>query len=62
MRIDDDFAQINGFMLIKDVVYNQSINEGSTTDINFVVNDAYTLQAQQDAINAKANQLGGNFV
>jgi len=60
VKINDQFADVNAQMLIKSVTYNKSL-QGTTTTIDFVVKDAYTLQAEQNAVEATANQLGGSF-
>jgi prophage tail gpP-like protein len=61
VNIQDEFADVNAEMLIKSVTYSQSIGEGSTSSLEFVVKDAYTLQAEQDALEANANKLGDIF-
>lgn len=61
VKVIDDFASINAFLLIKNVTYNFSNDGGSTTSIDFVVKDAYTLQALQDKLDQQANELGEDF-
>jgi len=56
----DDFAQINGDLLIRSVTYNSTLG-GSTTDIELVTPDAYSLAAEQDEIEARTNKLGVNL-
>ena len=47
-------------MLIKDVVYNYSL-KGSVTSLTMTNPDAYTLQAQQDVLDKRANKIGVNI-
>jgi len=60
VRIVDDFAQVDAQMLIRSVNYNQSLS-GSITTLEFVVKDAYTLQAELDSLSASSNKLGASF-
>lgn len=41
VQINDDFAMIDAYMLIKSVTYSLTNNGGSTTDIEFVHPDSY---------------------
>jgi len=62
VNINDDVVEEDGIraqMLIKSVTYNLSNQNGATTTLEFVVKDAYSLQAEQDARDANANQIGG---
>jgi prophage tail gpP-like protein len=62
VNINDDVVEEGGIraqMLIKSVTYNLSNEGGATTTLEFVVKDAYRLQAEQDAIEANANKIGG---
>jgi prophage tail gpP-like protein len=59
VNIYDDFADINGKMLLRDVTYNLSDNEGSTVDLTFVSPDSYSLQLTDP--NAKYNKTGDNI-
>ena len=61
VKIDDDFADVNATLLIKSVEYNLNLDSGSTTTINLAAQDAYTLQAELDAANSKANKQGKNL-
>jgi prophage tail gpP-like protein len=61
VNIQDDFADINAIMLVKSVTYSQSLDEGSITELQFVVKDSYTLQAEQNALEANVNKLGDIF-
>ena len=49
-NIDDDFAFIRASMLIKSVAYRFDESEGSTTSLEFVTADAYTLQVNNPKI------------
>ena len=61
VEIEDQFADINGTMLVRSLSYEQSIDEGSTTRLDFTYKDAYTLQAEQDAREANTNDQGFGF-
>lgn len=57
-QVVDEFADIRAAMLCKAVEFNFSETNGSTTSLTFVVKDAYSLQAEQDEREAKANKQG----
>ena len=48
-QVDDDFAAISGQYLCKKATYNYSL-DGSTTELEFVNKNSYTLQAEKDEI------------
>lgn len=62
VSINDDFmgmnSQLNAKMLIDTVEYRQNLDSGTTTAITCVDKNAYTLQAEQDVRDARANDLG----
>ena len=62
VSINDDFmgmnSQLNAKMLIDTVEYRQNLDSGTTTAITCVDKNAYTLQAEQDLRDARANDLG----
>lgn len=62
VSINDDFvgmsSQLNAKMLIDTVEYKQNIDSGTTTSITCVDKNAYTLQAEQDTRDLRANDLG----
>lgn len=62
VQVDDDFANTHGVFLIKDVSYTFAIDGGSITDLTLITKDAFTLQAEQDARNSRANTQGKGFV
>ena len=62
VQVNDDFSNTHGIFLIKDVTFNLSVDGGETTDLSLVVKDAYTLQAEQDAKDARVNVQGQGFV
>ena len=58
VQVVDDFADVNATLLVKSVNYKLNLQNGSTTEIGLVDKDAYTLQAQIDAADKKANKQG----
>jgi len=62
VKVDDEFSDINSTLLIKSVEYNLGLDTGSTTTIQLVASNSYTLQAQIDEASARANQEGQNLV
>lgn len=50
-RVDDDFSQLYGMYLCGNIVYHQSLEEGSTTTLNLKPANAYSLQAIIDKLN-----------
>jgi prophage tail gpP-like protein len=62
VKVDDDFSDIHSTLLVKSVGYSQSLTSGSTTAIELVSKNSYTLEAQINAADAKANEAGGNLV
>lgn len=60
-QVVDEFADIKAAMLCKAVEFNFSESSGSTTSLVFVVKDAYSLQAEQDEREAKANKQGDSL-
>ena len=61
VRVLDQFAGIDAILLIKKVSFESSLNSGNTTKLCMVVKDAYSLQAEQDAREARANTQGDKF-
>lgn len=61
VKVDDDFADVNATLLVQSVEYNLSLSGGSTTIINLVPRDSYTLQAKVDEVESRANTQGSNL-
>lgn len=61
VHIVDNFADINAQMLIQNVTFNLDVNGGSTTTLDFITKDAYTLQAEQSQRSARTNNQGDSF-
>ena len=61
VEVSDEFSNTQGLFLIKDVTYRISTG-GEFTDLALVTKDAFTLQAEQDARDAKVNKQGVNYV
>lgn len=63
VQVVDDFADVRATLLVQSVEYNFSLKSGSTTTINLVDQDAYTLEANISAaeqrVNDKGDSLGG---
>ncbi len=50
-QIDDDFAQLHGQFLCNKVTYRYSLPpNGSETDLNFTLKNAYTLESDKDKL------------
>jgi len=62
VKIKDDFADIDAQMLIRSVTYSQSNDAGSTTTLEFVEKDTYTIQAKIDKATAESNNIGDEFL
>lgn len=60
--INDVFLNINSEMLIKSVTYSQSLSGGSTTKLDLITPDAYTLEASQSSLSKKRNNLSDKFI
>jgi len=58
IKVTDDFAGLNNSdFLIKAVEFNFDLNTGSTTDLELVVPDAYSLQVQRPQSEKKADKI-----
>jgi len=62
VQVVDDFADVRATLLIQSVEYNFSLDGGSTTSINLVDKDAYTLQANITAAEQRVNDKGDNLI
>ncbi len=60
--INDVFLNINAEMLIKSVQYSQTLQGGSTTTMDLITPDAYTLEASQTSLSKKRNDLSDAFL
>lgn len=62
VSVNDDFGgvnePVNAKLLLDLVEYRQDLEEGSTTSLTLIDKNAYTLQAEQDVRDARANSLG----
>lgn len=59
VRVIDDFCNIKGYLLIKKVVFNYSLDDGSTTTLECVLKDGYNIEASaNDAAKAIAEAMG----
>lgn len=61
VAVFDDFVDIQSSMLISDVGYRYSINDGSTSQIILVSPDSFTLQAELDNLLSNTSTSGGLF-
>lgn len=61
VEIEDQFADVNATMLLRSLSYEQSIDEGSTSRLDFTYKDAFTLQAEQDEREANTDKQGFSF-
>lgn len=62
VKVDDDYLDVNATLLVQSVEYNLSNTTGSTTTINLVPRNAYTLEAKINAVEASANEQGDNLI
>ncbi len=62
VQVVDNFADVSATLLIKSVEYNFNITAGSTTTINLVDKDAYTLEANISSAEERVNSKGSNLV
>lgn len=62
VRVFDEFARVNGDMLIKDVKYDFSLNGGSTTTLTMVRPEAFTLELEQAQREAEKKDIGDDFI
>lgn len=58
VKVDDEFADVSSILLIKSVDFNLSVSGGSITTLNLVAKDSYSLQAELDASESRANKQG----
>lgn len=61
VQVVDTFASVRATLLVNNLDFRFSLSKGSTTDIGLVVKDAYSLEAQQNAREARANLQGDDF-
>lgn len=59
--VKDDFADINATLLISDVVYSLSIQDGATTELRLVTQDAFTLEVNRPQKDADDMPLGDEY-
>jgi len=45
-NVEDDFAKVNGQLLLNRITFKMDLNTGNTTELGFVSKDAYTLEVQ----------------
>ena len=58
VKVRDQFASINADLIISEISYNFSVNDGSTTTLTLVQQDVYTPLLAIDALKNKVNQMG----
>tara|TARA_R110002074_G_scaffold386474_1_gene568196 strand:- start:13112 stop:14392 length:1281 start_codon:yes stop_codon:yes gene_type:complete len=45
-NVEDDFAKVDGQLLLNRITFKMDLNTGNTTNLGFVSKDAYTLEVQ----------------
>lgn len=60
-NIQDNFAQVNSTMLLHTVKYSFDNDNGSLTTLDYTFQDAFTLQAERDQLEAKKESVGNGF-
>ena len=59
IMVRDDFAGIDGLMLVNKVTFSTDITEGDTTEIELIPRFSYTLQTQEPA--GDTNEVGSGL-
>jgi len=54
-RITDGFSEMDGEYLCKRATYSYSLQNGSTTKLEFTLKNAYTLQSKKDTVTSKSS-------
>lgn len=60
--VRDDVCGVNDLMLVKSVSFVEDLQEGQTTELEFVDKDAYSERLDKDPQELETNTLGNNFV
>ena len=58
VKVRDEFASINGDLIVSEIAYNFSVTDGSTTTLTLVKQDVYKPLLELDAEKVKVNQMG----
>lgn len=61
VQVIDDFADINGELLVRSVNFRLSVDEGTTTTLELVTPDGYTPEASLSKQKLRVNKLGDEF-
>lgn len=62
VRVYDEFSDIDTSLLIKKVTYSLSVDQGSTTTLELVSSDAFTLEAERNRKLKRKKAHGDKFV
>jgi len=58
IRVVDEFCRLNTTLLVKKVVFNYSVDKGSTTKLDCVLKDSYSIDLQE----IKTSEVSDGFV
>lgn len=62
VRVVDEFAQVQADLLIRSVVYDYSLSQGSLTTLNMTRKKAFTLEVEQTERDANTEEAGDGFI
>ena len=62
VSVSDDFTKIYDDLLIRKVIYNYSIIEGSKTSLHMTYKDAFTLEIEQSQRDANTEEVGDEYI
>lgn len=60
-RIRDELVGVQGVFFLSDVVYNETLRGGDTTELTFTLPDAYTVQGPVSANTERTAEMGNRF-
>jgi prophage tail gpP-like protein len=61
VQVIDDFASINAALLIKKVIFEVSVDNGTTTTLELVTPDGYQPEPERSASAQKSNKIGEEY-
>lgn len=58
VKVRDQFASINADLIVSEIRYNFTLNQGSTTTLTLVDQDVYKALLEKNALKSKVNVMG----
>lgn len=58
VKVRDQFASIDAELIVSEIKYDFTLNEGSTTTLTLVQQDVYKALLERNALKAKVNKMG----